>query len=207
MPSAAEITQGLSLISREWTTVAILWHVYFVVIVAVALLLGTGKSLRRWTGVALVLPLLSVSALAWMTGNPFNGAVFALLSMICLVVSLRLRPGPVTLSTGPWFGFGAALMLFGWVYPHFVEARSALDYLYEAPLGLVPCPTLSMVIGLTLVLNGLDSRHWSLALSVAGLFYGIFGTVYLGVAIDSVLVLGALSLSAMIFLGNKDNMY
>ena len=52
------------------------------------------------------------------------------------------------------------------------------------PTGLVPCPTLSIVIGLALIVEGLDSRIWtSVLVGATGVFYGIFGAVRLGVTI------------------------
>jgi hypothetical protein len=87
---------------------------------------------------------------------------------------------------------GSLLFVFGWVYPHFLETRSILTYLYAAPTGLIPCPTLSTVIGLSLILGGLGSRAWSLTLGFAGIFYGVFGAAWLGVTIDWFLAVGAL---------------
>jgi hypothetical protein len=89
---------------------------------------------------------------------------------------------------------GALLFAFGWVYPHFLNTSSFLPYLYSAPTGLIPCPTLSIVIGLALILGGLGARTWSLVLGVTGIFYGIFGSAWLGVLIDWVLLLGALTI-------------
>jgi len=58
--------------------------------------------------------------------------------------------------------------------------------------GSRPCPTLSIVIGLALVLGGLGSRAWSVVVGATGIFYGIFGAAHLGVRLDWVLLLGAL---------------
>ena len=91
---------------------------------------------------------------------------------------------------------------FGWVYPLFLESPSLLTYLYAAPTGLIPCPTLSIVIGLTVILSGLGSRLFSLLLGVSGVFYGIFGSARLGVMIDLVLLAGAL-LILFLALSNK----
>lgn len=82
---------------------------------------------------------------------------------------------------------------FGWVYPHFLDNAALVEYLYAAPTGLIPCPTLSIVIGFTLILGGLRSRAWCLVLTIVGLFYGVFGAARLGVKIDGVLLLGALA--------------
>jgi hypothetical protein len=89
---------------------------------------------------------------------------------------------------------GLVLFTFGWLYPHFLETNSLVPYLYAAPTGLVPCPTLSIIIGSTLVVDGLSSRAWCITLGAAGIFYGVFGVLRLGVTIDGLLMLGALVL-------------
>jgi drug/metabolite transporter (DMT)-like permease len=71
---------------------------------------------------------------------------------------------------------------------------SLLPYLYSAPTGLIPCPTLSIVIGLAVALRGLGSRTWSLVLCATAIFYGVYGAAHLGVTLDWVLLLGALML-------------
>jgi hypothetical protein len=137
------------------------------------------------------LPLLSVSGLAWATANPFNGLVFAATGLTLVSIAARFPRGPVVV--GPTWAVitGAGMFVFGWVYPHFVEAPSPVTYAYAAPTGLIPCPTLSVAIGLTLVLRGMESVSWSLTLAAVGLFYGVFGAARLGVALDWVLLFGA----------------
>jgi hypothetical protein len=112
-----------------------------------------------------------------------------------LLVLLSFRqPGVVSFGP-PWqVVFGSLLFAFGWLYPHFLEAGTPHRYLYAAPTGLVPCPTLSAVIGLALILEGFGSRAWSLTLAVLGLLYGVVGTFRLHVLIDMVLLVGAAGL-------------
>jgi len=98
---------------------------------------------------------------------------------------------------------GIILFIFGWIYPHFLDTPSFLPYLYSAPIGLIPCPTLSIVIGLALVLNGLGSRALSLVLGLSGMFYGITGVTQLGVAIDLVLAPGAIMILVRAFAGKR----
>ncbi|MCW8906603.1 MAG: hypothetical protein OQL28_05095 [Sedimenticola sp.] len=190
MPSSEEILAGLGAIANDWRWLSILWHGYFA-----ALLLGLLSGMRpggRIVGVLLALPLLSVSILAWVHANPFNGTAFGLTAMVLLIIAARLTGDAVKVGP-PWLTVPGVLLIgFGWLYPHFLDNATFLEYLYAAPTGLVPCPTLSIVIGFTLVLGGLNSRSWCLVLSLAGLFYGVFGAVRLGVWIDGVLVLGAL---------------
>ena len=94
---------------------------------------------------------------------------------------------------------GLLLFLFGWAYPHFLETRPVWAYLYLAPTGLIPCPTLSILTGLVLILDGLGSRTICLVFGLAGLLYGVIGVFRLGVVIDAVLILGAFALLAVAF--------
>jgi hypothetical protein len=86
-----------------------------------------------------------------------------------------------------------SLAVFGWFYPHFLATDRWIAYAYAAPLGLLPCPTLSAVIGITLILDFLGSRSWALTLAAAGLVYGVIGVFALGVMLDYALVAGALA--------------
>jgi hypothetical protein len=190
MPTPTQILDGLSAIANQWQMAAIVWHVFFAFL-AVALALGIRPS-KRTGGLLLVLPLFSVSVLAWISGNLFNGILFALAGIALLLVALRLPQEPVHIAPVWLVGVGTLLFVFGWVYPHFLETTSFAPYLYAAPTGLIPCPTLSIITALSLILGGLDSRAWSLILGGIGLFYGLFGAVRLGVTMDWVLFLGAL---------------
>jgi len=192
MPTPSEILNGLAAIAESWRPLAILWHAYMGGFAA-ALVLGWRPS-KRLAGALLVVPVACVGALAWLGGNPFNGATFGLLSLILVVIIRVLDAQPVAPASAPWLAAGMLLFAFGWVYPHFLDAASAYVYLYAAPLGLVPCPTLAMAVGVSIALRGLDSSAWSVALAVAGLFYGVFGALYLSVGIDWILAGGALVL-------------
>lgn len=198
MPTPAEILQSLAHITERWRTLAIVWHVYYGVLVA-GLLAGVRPS-KPLAGVLLAIPLFSVSILAWLAANPFNGAVFALLGLALVVLAFTLRREPIAI--GPVWAVvaGAVMIAFGWVYPHFVNTSSITEYLYAAPTGLIPCPTLSITIGLVLVLGGLDARAWPLVLAAVGIFYGVFGALRLGVTIDLVLLAGAVALIGIVLL-------
>jgi hypothetical protein len=192
MPTPDQILAGLSSIANDWSLLAIAWHLYYGAI-AVLLLLGRRPS-RRLTGVLLSVPLLSVSGLAWGTGNPFNGAFFAISAIALIVIAARLPRESIQIAPTWMVVTGTVMLLFGWAYPHFLNSASPLAYLYAAPTGLIPCPTLSATIGLALVANGVGSPAWMRVLGVTGLFYGVFGAARLGVWIDTALLLGAISI-------------
>ena len=195
MPTPAEILRTLAATSREMTALAIVWH-GLLAFVMIRILTGWRPS-KRFGALVLALPLLSVSVLAWRYGNPFNGAVFAGFAALLLVLGLRRPVGQVERPPSWATIMGSFLILFGWVYPHFLGTGSWLRYLYAAPAGLIPCPTLSFTIGFALLANGFSSRGYATGLGLLGLFYGLFGTFRLGVRIDLVLVIGSLALLAL----------
>lgn len=100
----------------------------------------------------------------------------------------------VSLSQLPFIVIGIIMIVFGLVYPHFLKPDTIVEYLYASPAGLIPCPTLSVIIGLVLLLNGFGSQSITLSFIVIGLFYGLFGALRLAVYLDFVLLFGALSL-------------
>lgn len=189
MPDADNILQGLATITAEWPVLAILWHVYFGAI-AVALIAGWRPE-RRDLGLYLVLPLISVSLLAWVHWNPFNGTAAAAMGLVLLVSSMLL--GRERVAIGPiWMLIpGILLFAFGWGYPHFLAAEAWWPYLFRAPTGLIPCPTLAILMGLSMACGSFGSRAWAWILGLAGLIYGVFGAYYLGVQIDWILAAGA----------------
>ena len=188
MPSPDEILIGLTSIANEWRGVAVTWHV------ALALsLLAIVSGWRPSTRVAaclLALPFVSVAAAAFASGNPFNGTVFAALTAILISLASHFPKGPIHVGTPRAVVAGALLIAFGAGYPHFLATDTWTTYLYAAPLGLLPCPTLSATMGASLALDLFQSRRWTIALVVAGLIYGTVGVFVLGVTLDYVLLAG-----------------
>jgi predicted lysophospholipase L1 biosynthesis ABC-type transport system permease subunit len=103
----------------------------------------------------------------------------------------RLSKERVSVASSSVFLLGAFLVAFGWAYPHFLTTDHWTTYLYAAPFGLLPCPTLSAVIGLTLMLGMLRSKAWSVTVAAAGLIYGAMGVFGLGVTLDYGLLIGS----------------
>ena len=192
MPSASDILLGLWHIATNATRVSIAWHI--VLAASLIALLAGFRPPQRVAAALLSAPLLSVAALAFAFGNPFNGAVFSVLAVALATLALRVAASPISLRRG-WSGLlGTGLIVFGAVYPHFIEGASWLTYLYAAPLGAIPCPTLSAVIGAALIVGGFDSHAWRLTLAGAGCFYAVIGVLRLGVIMDAVLLGGAAGL-------------
>jgi hypothetical protein len=196
MPSPDIVLAGLTLIANDWRWLAITWHVVFGAWL-IALFAGWRPSVRLSAG-AFVIPLLSVSVTAWLSGNPFNGVVFAVLAALLGAIAVRLPDRAVRFAPFGWVVPGVAFVLFGATYPHFVRVESWTMYFYASPFGLLPCPTLSGLIGGTLIFSNFRCTSWSMPLALTGLLYGAVGVFRLGVAVDLGLLLAAGVLGAAV---------
>lgn len=190
------ILSGLVSIANDWTWLAIGWH--FLLAVLLVLLVAGWRPSARALGGVLNTMVVSVSAVAWLSGNPFNGATFAVLAGVLTWAARRRSSAPLHFVERPWTFVGAGLITFGATYPHFVAADSWTTYLYAAPMGLLPCPTLVVVIGVTLLVQDLHSTPWSTAVAVAGVIYGGFGVFRLGVQLDWALLVASATLAFMV---------
>ncbi|MDI6699562.1 MAG: hypothetical protein QME85_11620 [Candidatus Saccharicenans sp.] len=201
MPTTEQILAGLRTISNAWRVLAIFWHVYFAAL-SIGLVAGVRPS-KRYFGVLLCLPLLSVSLVAWLSGNPFNGLVFALLGFALIYVTFRFREEKIQ-TAGLWPVItGIAMIIFGWIYPHFLDTPSPVSYLYAAPTGIIPCATLSIVVGFALVLGNFRTRAFATILGITGLFYSLTGIFQLGVKIDWFLLVGTILLLSFAFFDRR----
>jgi hypothetical protein len=196
MPSPDSVLAGLSAIASDWRWLAITCHALLGVLF-VALLAGWRPSIRL-IGSLLISPLLSVSLVAWLSGNAFNGTVVAILAAVLVATATRFANAAVRLASSARLVLGAACVMFGWTYPHFVRTDSWTTYLYASPFGILPCPTLSVLIGVTVIVSNLGSTSWSTALAGAGLLYGVIGVFQLGVVLDWGLVLASGILGATV---------
>ena len=192
MPKTEEILDGLQKIVNDYSTIAIIWHVIFYAIVAA--LIFRWLPTNRFFGLFICFPILSVAVLAFLSGNPFNGILFSILAVLIIIFGLRASSQPVQTSQIIFMVIGILMIVFGLVYPHFVNTDSVLKYLYASPVGLIPCPTLSLIIGLLLLYNGFGSQSLTLTFIAFGLFYGIFGVLKLAVYLDIFLVFGTITL-------------
>lgn len=192
MTSSELILSGIQTIVTENKSIAIIWHVLFYILFAALMI--KWKPANKVLASLLCLPLISVSTLAWISGNPFNGSFFALAAILFFIFGIKAPSNSFRIYQPVFFLPGIIMVIFGMVYPHFIQTASVTTYLYSSPAGIIPCPTLSILIGLALIYGGFGSRSLSLLLIIYGLFYGIFGVLKLRVIIDLFLLFGALML-------------
>ena len=196
MPTAREILDGLTRVANGAFAFAVAWHV--LIALAFVLVIAGWRPRNRTAALLLLGPVASAAAFAWIYGNPFNGTILTIVVVAGGALAARLGSEPVALGPTWSSWLGAALLAFAWLYPHFVVGRSALAYLYGSPVGLVPCPTLALAIGVTLLGGGLGSRFLPAMLASVGALYALFGALRLGVLLDLGLLAGAVGLLALI---------
>jgi hypothetical protein len=189
MPAPEEILQGLRYIANHYKYFAVFWHLY--ALSAAVLLIAGSRPNKGMAGFALSLPLFSVSFSAFISENPFNALVFFLLGILLLASVAKTRRKKTGIYFNINFVAGILLVITGFVYPHFLKTETFFLYLIASPGGLIPCPTLMMVSGFTLILTGFSGKMWQYILSAACLFYGITGVFYLGMYIDVILIAAA----------------
>ena len=98
------------------------------------------------------MPLLSASIVGSLYGSPFNGLLLGVGAGV--LVAIGARPGALPRSP-PWAAaLGGAAVALACAYPHFLDGP-VWRYLWAAPVGVLPCPTLALVIGLGLLAGGL----------------------------------------------------
>lgn len=196
MPASTEILEQLAAMSTALAPLAAAWHVGILAVVA-AILAGWRPTPLVFATLLLAPLALSVGSLALAFGNNFNGVSFGLLALLLFASGSRLSDA-VPVARGPTWStvLGVALILFGVAYPHFVDGPWYV-VLATAPIGVVPCPTLALLAGATLVGGGMGSRVLPAILAIWCAFYAAFGIVRLGVGIDVGLVVAAAGLIAV----------
>jgi hypothetical protein len=189
MPTRQEILAGLTWLANEYAGIAIIWHI--LIFILIAMLFAGWKPKNNLMVLMLTSLLMSVSLFASLQSNFFNAVVFALLVIMSIYAMLRL-PNGVIKGNRSWPDIaGLVLVIYGLSYPEFLKVNSLLEYAYATPTGLIPCPTLAVLIGFTLLYRGFGSVIWTMMLVISGMFYGLFGALYLNMYLDWFLVAGA----------------
>ena len=190
MPTATDILSGLTRIANDWWRLAAVWHGLVAVLIGAIVL--RWRPPRRVAALLLTLPLASVATMAGISGHPVNSLVFAALAAGLTAVAITLPGEPVRLAPRIDVAAGAVLVMVGWCYPHVLAGGSWLAYAYATPRGVIPCPTLAAVVGLSVAFGSFRSRAWALTLAAAGAAYGLIGLLVLNVGIDVMLLGGSL---------------
>jgi hypothetical protein len=193
MPAPADILALLFASAQRALPVAVAWHV-----LGLAALVALARGWRpstRLVGRLLGLPFLSVGGVSLATGNAFNGIVFTAAGLVLALLGWSASPERVRGRPAAAAALGIPLLAAGWFYPHFLPDLHPAAYLVAAPVGVVPCATLYVVVGLALVCR-ITGRAATGLLAMLALIYGLMGVAVLGVWLDVGLLAGALALAA-----------
>jgi hypothetical protein len=190
------ILSWASAVANDWRWLAMGWHI---ALAALLIVLVSGRyPTRRLLGFVLALPVISVAMLAWVSRNPFNALSFTMLGVLLVRAARYQSQVTAVPASSGWVLAGAGLLAVGWTYPHFLTTDTWTAYVYASPFGLLPCPTLLVVIGITVMFGGLYSTTWSIPLFAAGVLYGLIGVFILQVSLDIWLLSGSILLGVMI---------
>jgi hypothetical protein len=187
-----EILAAARAIANEWRGLAAAWHI---IVAALVVVLWRRRVDGRAVAAVLALMPLSVATMAAWSGNPFNITMFVALGLVMLALAGTDVSAQLRVAGAREVGAGVIMCAFGWVYPHFLDGP-AWQYLYAAPLGLLPCPTLAMLMGVSLLADSFGSKAWAILLGSLGLLYGLIGVFVLHVTVDWFLIAGATVLLA-----------
>ena len=108
--ASESILAALTEIANDWHWLALAWHILLAAVL-MGLVAGWRPSSRLISHL-LVAPLLSVSLVAWLSGNPFNGTAFGVLAATLLRAAKRFSKVSVQLDSPGWVAPGVALCPF-----------------------------------------------------------------------------------------------
>ena len=181
------ILNYLSMVSNKNIVVNIMMHFVVITSIVSVYLLKDMKVKKYVFNGAILALVLSVIVNATIYGNPFHAITFAL---VAIAVGLEFIKGKNQISI-PKRGINTviafAFILIGLWYPEFVKVNMFASLLL-APTGIVPCPTLLIVIGmLNLYYPNVNKLQFGITVFF-GMVYGIIGTFILGVYFDLSLI-------------------
>jgi hypothetical protein len=185
--NAESILNAISLAANFSPAVNIVMHV-LVLGAIVMLFTGAGPKLRRLIFDAVLLILAAaVAVISILVGNPFNMLTFGIIAVISLIELIRGknlagRPG-LNLNTV----ISLIIIFIGFWYPEFVQAGLPA-MLVLSPLGVIPCPTLMVMLGMLNLAVPNVNRVQYIALIVMAAFYGLTGVFMLKVYLDIALL-------------------
>ncbi|MES1216147.1 MAG: hypothetical protein ABUT20_11575, partial [Bacteroidota bacterium] len=190
MPSTEEILRSLKHITIDFFPFAIGWHILIYTLI-LYFFIAKQKPSNRFMGFLSCFSLLSVAVFAWLAKNPFNGILFSLTALFLFLQTLRMPAQSIKYNSSLSIrAAGIFILASGLFYPHFSDNR-IIEYFYATPMGLIPCPTLLMIIGFHLIFRIEQNRSWKIGLIIISLFYGVFGFFKLRVTFDIILLIAA----------------
>ncbi len=164
-----------------------LMHV-LVLAAVISLFIKAGSRTKRLVfDVTLLILFSSVAAMSLLVGNPFNFGTFAILAFTAAIEVFRGKNQVDTPKNDFNTYLAFAFILTGFVYPEFTRTSPWL-LPFVSPVGIVPCPTLLVTMGmLNLILPGASKLQYMVT-TVIGTIYAVIGVFVLRVYLDVTLL-------------------
>ena len=194
------ILNYLAMVSNQNISLNLIMHVItFLAIPSIFLLKNIRMQKAVFNGLVFILTL-TVTVNALINGNAFHLVTFAILLIIALRELVMGKNQVVISATNNVTTFVAFICLFiGVWYPEFVHT-SPLGMLFVSPMGIVPCPTLIVILSLfTLNSSGISKLQY-IATIIIGAVYAVIGVFILKVYLDAAIgILVLYSIYILIF--------
>ena len=200
--SSEQILAGLQITVDTYSGLRVVHHLFLIVVFIFFIFFK--EKVSRLVSLYILLAFLTIflTSLAPIR-NIFYLIVFGFLTILAILEFLNPK-NDYSMKGAPTINIIIALVagFLGFWYPHFVEGY--FKALYASPYGVIPCPTLLVILSFFLVFYPYTNRFFHWVLAIVGLFFGFFGLFVLKVRIDlALLALSLYTLYSLILLGAK----
>lgn len=163
--------------------------IHLVVLAAVLVLFfGKNKNTKRWVvDGTICLLFISIIAVSIAYGNPFHFITMGLLAIFALIEFWQGKNDFTTPKINLHTLIAFSSIIIGFWYPEFVKANPIALLLFS-PAGIVPCPTLLIVLGLLTLAYPKVNKTQYIITAIVGAFYGITGVFQLKVPLDLAII-------------------
>lgn len=171
--------------------------IYFALILFFVLrFIGKIKAARIVRNVSVILLILSIIGNALYYGNPFHLITFSVILIFFIIFQKKALKENENFATNKQNDIkdiaiiiiSAIFIFLGVFYPEFVEI-SIPQYLLFAPVGIVPCPTLLVILGFFNLTLTKSDKKTEIAFIILTCVYAIIGTFIFKVYLDITLIL------------------
>ena len=184
---STSIVNYLSMVSNKNIFLNICMHLLVMGAIASIYLLKDSKFKKYIFNGTVFILFLSVVVNAVIYGNPFHAITFGVLAVTTLFALITSKNEINKPEKGVKTIISFVFIILGLWYPEFVDTN-IIQYFLVSPLGIVPCPTLTTILGiLNLYYPKVNKLQFILIVFFATV-YGLIGTFKFGVYYDLCLI-------------------
>lgn len=186
--SPEKILNYLIMVSNQNLWLNALIHL-MVLTAMLVLIFGKNTKNKKWVvdGVICLL-FISIVSVAIVYGNPFHLLTMGLLAIFAVIELWQGKNEFITPKINLHTLIAFVSIIIGFCYPEFVKANP-IGLLLVSPAGIVPCPTLLIVLGLLTLAYPKVNKIQYLMTVLIGTFYGVTGVFQLKVFLDMAIII------------------